>query len=114
MWEAGRMGLVFVGEYCPPIHSRAIAKMSGPDAGDTIRSVLQTGTEVYAAVGNKLIKYFRGKEIGRLESPDEGVLGTMIMLGDDLLALKEDGTGMLIWNTKSGGTSFVSLSSSTF
>lgn len=75
----------------------------GPDAGDTIRSVLHTGTEVYAAVGNKVITYFRGKEVGRLESSDEAVLGSMILLGDDLLALKQDGTGLVIWNTKSGG-----------
>jgi hypothetical protein len=27
----------------------------------------------------------------------------MILLGDDLLVLKEDGTGLLIWNTKTGG-----------
>jgi hypothetical protein len=29
----------------------------------------------------------------------------MILLGDDLLVLKEDGTGLLIWNTKTGGKS---------
>ena len=85
----------------------------GPDAGDSIRSILQTATDVYAAVGNNVIKYFRGKEVGRLQASDESVLGTMILLGDDLMALKEDGTGLFIWNTKSGGTS-LSLSHSLF
>lgn len=80
---------------------------SGPDSGDSIRSILQTATDVYAAVGNKVIKYFRGKEVGRLEGPDDSILGTMILLGDDLMALKEDGTGLLIWNTKSGGKSLL-------
>lgn len=27
----------------------------------------------------------------------------MILLGEDLMVLKEDGTGLLIWNTKTGG-----------
>lgn len=27
----------------------------------------------------------------------------MILLGEDILVLKEDGTGLLIWNTKTGG-----------
>lgn len=115
MWEAGRMGLVFVGtcSHRPPHISFKTSQCSklgwsadgrlGPDAGDSIRSVLQTATDVYAAVGNKVIKYFRGKEVGRLQAPDESVLGTMILLGDDLMALKEDGTGVIIWNTKTGG-----------
>lgn len=80
--------------------------MIGPDAGDTIRSVLQTATEVYAAVGSQVIKYFRGKETGRLDGPDGSVIGSMILLGDELLALKEDGTGLLIWDTKTGGMFF--------
>jgi hypothetical protein len=28
----------------------------------------------------------------------------MILLGEDIMVLKEDGSGLLIWNTKTGGT----------
>ena len=46
MWDAGRMTLVFVGS----------------DAGEDIRALAQTGTEVFASVGSKIIRYVRGKE----------------------------------------------------
>jgi hypothetical protein len=75
----------------------------GPDAGDSIRSVLQTGSEVYATAGKRLIKYFRGKEVGEFQAPDGSELGTMILLGEDIMVLKEDGSGLLIWNIKTGG-----------
>jgi U3 small nucleolar RNA-associated protein 21 len=65
---------------------------------------LQTGSDVYAAAGKRVIKYFRGKEVGEFVAPDESNLGTMILLGEDLMVLKEDGSGLLIWNTKTGGT----------
>ena len=80
----------------------------GPDAGDSIRSVLQTGTEVFAAAGKRVIKYFRGKEVGEFTAPDGSEFGTMILLGDDIMVLKEDGSGLLIWNTKTGGMSTLS------
>jgi U3 small nucleolar RNA-associated protein 21 len=103
MWEAGRMGLVFVGKSALLQFSERETDGLGPDAGDNIRSVLQTGTEVYATAGKRVIKYFRGKEVGEFQAPDGSELGTMILLGDDIIVLKEDGSGLLIWNTKTGG-----------
>ena len=35
----------------------------GPDAGATITSLLQTGTEVFAAAAHRIIRYVRGKEV---------------------------------------------------
>lgn len=52
-----------------------------------------------------MIKYFRGKEVGEFTSPDASGLGTMILLGDEMLVLKEDGTGLFIWDVKTGGGS---------
>lgn len=106
MWEAGRMGLVFVGTSALlNYHMRGERGTDelGPDAGDSIRSVLQTGSEVYATAGKRLIKYFRGKEVGEFQAPDGSELGTMILLGEDIMVLKEDGSGLLIWNIKTGG-----------
>jgi hypothetical protein len=108
MWEAGRMGLVFVGQSLhegavPRIRVKRTSWSVGPDAGESIRSVLQTGSEVYAAAGSRVIKYFRGKEVGEFTSPDASGLGTMILLGDEMLVLKEDGTGLFIWDVKTGG-----------
>jgi U3 small nucleolar RNA-associated protein 21 len=48
MWDAARMTLVFV----------------GPDSGEDIASLAQTGTEVFASVGKRVVKYHRGKEVG--------------------------------------------------
>jgi U3 small nucleolar RNA-associated protein 21 len=59
---------------------------------------------VYAAAEKRVIKYFRGKEVGEFTAPDGSELGTMILLGEDIMVLKEDGSGLLIWNTKTGGT----------
>jgi len=50
-----------------------------------------------------LIKYFRGKEVGEFQASDGSELGTMILLGEDIMVLKEDGSGLLIWNIKTGG-----------
>lgn len=102
MWDAERMTLLFV----------------GPDAGAPITSLAQTGTEVYAAAGPRVIRYHRGKEVGALmslrygnllnivqnmsfRSPDRSTLSKILLFGDQLLALKEDGTGLLIWNIES-------------
>jgi U3 small nucleolar RNA-associated protein 21 len=60
---------------------------------------------VYATAGKRLIKYFRGKEVGEFQAPDGSELGTMILLGEDIMVLKEDGSGLLIWNIKTGGMS---------
>jgi U3 small nucleolar RNA-associated protein 21 len=62
----------------------------------------QTGTEVFAAAGPRVIKYFRGKEALIYEAPDGSALGKLLLFGEQIIALKLDGTGMFIWNTASG------------
>ncbi|RSH91126.1 hypothetical protein EHS25_010302 [Saitozyma podzolica] len=79
MWDMARMTLVFV----------------GPDAGADISSLAMTGTEVFAAAGTRILKYVRGKE-SMIWSSDSA-LGKILLLGDQILAIKEDGSGLLIW-----------------
>ncbi|WVW84648.1 hypothetical protein I302_106682 [Kwoniella bestiolae CBS 10118] len=82
MWDAARMTLVF----------------AGPDAGAQINDLTMTGTDIYASAGARVIKYHRGKEIGYYMSPDQSTMGKMLIFGDELLVLKEDGTGMVIYD----------------
>ncbi|EIW66765.1 hypothetical protein TREMEDRAFT_45592 [Tremella mesenterica DSM 1558] len=84
MWEAGRMGLLFV----------------GPDSGEQITSLAQTGTDVYAACGNGVTRYLRGKAVGRYESGGDKV-GKILIFGEQLVGLTEDGGGLLIWDIQS-------------
>ncbi|WWD04860.1 hypothetical protein V865_002931 [Kwoniella europaea PYCC6329] len=85
MWDAARMTLVF----------------AGPDAGAQINSLAMTGTDIYASAGARVTKYHRGKETGYYLSPDQSTLGKMLIFGDELLVLKEDGTGMVIYDLNS-------------
>lgn len=66
-------------------------------------SLAQTGNEVFASTGSRVVKYYRGKEEASFEAPDNSPLGTIILFGEEVLALKEDGTGMIVWNHKTGG-----------
>ncbi|WWC70746.1 uncharacterized protein I206_104697 [Kwoniella pini CBS 10737] len=86
MWDAARMTLVF----------------AGPDTGAQINSLAMTGTEIFASAGARVIKYHRGKETGSYISPDQSNLGKILIFGDELLVLKEDGTGMVIYDLKGG------------
>ena len=65
MWDAASMTLVFVGESrCVRRRIYILMVCLGPDAGAEIRSLQQTGTEVFASAGKRVIKYHRGKEVG--------------------------------------------------
>ncbi|KII88291.1 hypothetical protein PLICRDRAFT_54133 [Plicaturopsis crispa FD-325 SS-3] len=82
MWEGGKMGLLFV----------------GPDAPEPISSLAMDGNTVYAASGPHVIKYIRGKEIGRVTNPLDTNLASVVVFGTQLIALTEDGGQMLIWD----------------
>ncbi|KAI0934749.1 hypothetical protein AcV5_006491 [Taiwanofungus camphoratus] len=86
MWEGGKMGLLFV----------------GPDAPEQISSMAMVGNAVWVASGPNVIKYLRGKETERLTNPLETSLASILVFGDQLLALTEDGSRMLVWDTKDG------------
>ncbi|WVQ82957.1 hypothetical protein IAT38_005093 [Cryptococcus sp. DSM 104549] len=82
MWDAARMTLVF----------------AGPDAGAKINDLSATGTEIYASAGSRVVRYVRGKETGQYLSPDQSTLGKILIFGDELIVLKEDGTGMFVYD----------------
>ncbi|ODO10103.1 hypothetical protein I350_02331 [Cryptococcus amylolentus CBS 6273] len=82
MWDAARMTLVF----------------AGPDAGDKINGLTMTGTDIYASAGPRVIKYHRGKEVAQFDSPDGSILGKMLIFGEDFLVLKNDGTGLFVYD----------------
>ncbi|KAH9857144.1 Utp21-domain-containing protein [Lenzites betulinus] len=86
MWEGGKMGLLFV----------------GPDAPMPIASMAMDGDAVWISSGPYAIKYLRGKEVERLTNPLESVLAHILIFGKQLLALTEDGSRMLIWDTENG------------
>ena len=90
MWDAAKMTLVFV----------------GPQAREEISSLAQTGTEVFAAVGGRIIKYTRGKESGLYKGPEGTTFGKMLLFGDQLLALKADGSGLIIFDRYSSSECF--------
>lgn len=81
--------------------SLTAADFPGPDAGTTITSLAQTGTEVFAAAGSRIIKYYRGKEAEVYQTPDGSTLGKIMIFGEQIIALKYDGTGMFVWNIAS-------------
>lgn len=61
----------------------------------------QTGTEVFAAAGSRIIKYYRGKEAATYSTTDGSALGQIMIFGEQIIALKSDGTGMFVWNIAS-------------
>lgn len=56
---------------------------------------------MFAAAGSRVIKYFRGKEIASYMAPEGVEMGQILIFGDQILALKADGSGMFIWNIAS-------------
>ncbi|KAG6865407.1 hypothetical protein C0991_002901 [Blastosporella zonata] len=86
LWEGGKMGLLFV----------------GPDAPEQISSLAMDGDAVWAAAGPYALKYIRGKEVLRVENPLGTALSFTTIFGSQLLALTEDGSRLLLWDTKEG------------
>ena len=56
---------------------------------------------MFAAAGPRVIKYYRGKEAETYTTPDGSTLGKIMIFGEQLIALKNDGTGMFVWNIAS-------------
>ncbi|KAG5725774.1 hypothetical protein E4T56_gene6890, partial [Termitomyces sp. T112] len=86
LWEGGKMTLLFV----------------GPDAPEQISNLAMDGDAVWAAAGPHALKYIRGKEVLRVTNPLGTALSFITIFGSQLLALTEDGSRMLLWNTEDG------------
>ncbi len=55
---------------------------------------------MFASAGSRVIKYFRGKEVAEYTANGEE-LGQILLFGEQLLALKADGSGLFVWNLTS-------------
>ncbi|TFY79039.1 hypothetical protein EWM64_g4973, partial [Hericium alpestre] len=69
-----------------------------PETEEPITSMLIEGDAVWAATGPYVIKYLRGKEVGRVSNPLGSPLGSILAFGSTLLALTSDGRRLLVWN----------------
>ncbi|THH13858.1 hypothetical protein EW146_g6403 [Bondarzewia mesenterica] len=83
LWEAGKMGLLFV----------------GPDAAEPISSMIMDGDAVWIAAGSHIVKYLRGKEATHLTNPFGTSIVSILVFGSQLLALTDDGGRLLLWDT---------------
>ncbi|KAG9103326.1 hypothetical protein FRC06_011382 [Ceratobasidium sp. 370] len=81
MWEGGKMGLLFV----------------SPDAPAMITAVTLDESFVWALAGPHIIKYTRGKEVGRATNPLNTTLSSFLLFGSHLICLTSDGACAIVW-----------------
>ncbi|KAF7796706.1 hypothetical protein EIP86_007889 [Pleurotus ostreatoroseus] len=86
LWDGGRMTLQFV----------------GPDLEEQISHMAMDGKAIWVSSGTELIKYLRGKEVARISNPLGSPLSFILVFGNQILALTEDGGRMLVWDTVEG------------
>lgn len=81
--------------------------ITGPDCDEPISCISMSGDSVWASTGPHVVKYIRGKEVGRLTNPLGTKLSFILVFGEQLLALTENGSRMLIWDCPTMGTSYI-------
>ncbi|KAA1479648.1 Utp21-domain-containing protein [Dentipellis sp. KUC8613] len=81
MWEGGKMQLLF----------------AGPEVESSITHMAMDGDHVWITTGPFLIKYHRGKEVGRLSDPLGSNLASILVFGSQILVLTEDGKRFIAW-----------------
>ena len=75
-------------------------------ASGAISSLAAEGDSVYAAAGNAVYRYVRGKLAGQLQVQDSKVhLGQILVLGTQILVLDSAGTQLFIWDKDTEGSS---------
>lgn len=85
--------------------------LAGPETPVDISSLLVQGNSVYAAAGNFVYEYIRGKEVSRLPSIDETAssiastssysaynVAEIIIFGNTMCGISEDGKRLFIWD----------------
>ncbi|KAH9997323.1 Utp21-domain-containing protein [Russula vinacea] len=82
LWEGEKMTLLFVGS----------------EAQDSITGLAFDGDFIWASSGPHALKYFRGKEVGRLTNPLGTPITSPLLFGPHLLSLTEDGRNLLSWD----------------
>lgn len=82
LWEGEKMALLFVGS----------------EAQDPITGMAFDGDFVWASSGPHVLKYSRGKEVGRLTNPLGTLATSPLVFGSHILGLTEDGRNLLTWD----------------
>ncbi|KAI9466162.1 Utp21-domain-containing protein [Lactarius psammicola] len=82
LWEGEKMTLLFVGS----------------ETQDPITGMAFDGDFVWASSGPHVLKYSRGKEVGRLTNSLGTLITSPLIFGSHLLALTEDGRNLLTWD----------------
>ncbi|KAH9180505.1 Utp21-domain-containing protein [Lactarius sanguifluus] len=87
LWEGGKMALLFVGS----------------ETQDPITGMAFDSDFVWVSSGPHVLKYSRGKEVGKLTNPLGTLITSPLVFGSHLLALTEDGRNMLAWDISEQG-----------
>ncbi|EEB89750.1 hypothetical protein MPER_12120, partial [Moniliophthora perniciosa FA553] len=74
----------------------------GPEVSEPISCLAMDGDAVWAATGCHVVKYLRGREVLRASNPVETNLSYITIFGSRILALTEDGSRLLCWDTTQG------------
>lgn len=82
LWEGEKMTLLFVGS----------------ETQDSITGLAFDSDFIWASTGPHVLKYIRGKEVGRLTNPLGTQITAPLVFGSHLLSLTEDGRNLLIWD----------------
>lgn len=87
MWDTLSMKLLFISH----------------DQHHYIQSIENDGNCVFTTNGTHISRYYRGKEINKFINPndnDSSDLSQLLLFGNQILALKSNGRGLLIWDLK--------------
>lgn len=84
--------------------SGADATTIGPEEEADIASLAVHNNDIFASAGPKVVRYQRGKQVGAYEASSQDVkLGQILIFGEQLLALRQDGRGLLVWKISTLG-----------
>lgn len=79
--------------------------MTGPEEEAEIASLAVHNNDIFASAGPKVVRYQRGKQVAVYKAGVSDVkLGQILIFGEQLLALRQDGRGMLVWKISTLGT----------
>jgi U3 small nucleolar RNA-associated protein 21 len=85
-------------------HSSAL---KGPEEEAEIASLAVHNNDIFASAGPKVVRYQRGKQVAVYKAGASDVkLGQILIFGEQLLALRQDGRGLLVWKISTLGESY--------
>lgn len=79
---------------------------TGPELEAPISCMAMEGKAIWVSSGPHVVKYGRGKEVMRISNPLGSNVSFILVFGNQLLALTEDGGRMFVWDTTDGGETY--------